>query len=279
VSPPGSPPDPAIDHDSLIHKIGRPVTRLLLSPRLRRLRLARSLYAWMYLLGKTLAERRERRFLGEQVKPGMVVFDIGANIGFYTTLLARRVGPTGRIHAFEPDPVSFEILAGRVARHPNVTVTQAAAADRPGRVTLFCNRLNRADNRVYAHGGDIPLEAMAVSALTLDDYCEAHGIDRIDALKMDVQGAEVAALAGFRRTLARNPPRWMLIEFAPELLTRAGSSPEAFWRILDELGLEPWGFDQDGKAFRIADRAAFTREYEDGYTDVWAKSRGIEAQG
>ena len=54
----------------------------------------------------------------------------------------------------------------------------------------------------------------------------------------------------------------MLIEFSPEHLRAAGSGPEAFWTILDELGFEPWGFDEDGKAFRIEDRAAFSRAYE-----------------
>jgi FkbM family methyltransferase len=266
-------PGGAIDHDRLIHKLGRPVTRILLSPRLRRVRLARSAYAWMYLLGKTLAESRERRFLRERVAPGMVVFDVGANIGFYTTFLSRLVGPAGRVHAFEPDPVSFEILRERTARRPNVEVTQAAAGERPGRMTLFCNRLNRADNRVYAHGGNIPLERIEVPTLTLDDYCEARGIDRIDALKMDVQGAEVAALAGFRRTLARTPPRWMLIEFAPELLTGAGSSPEAFWALLAEYGFTPHRVEPDGRTLPIADTAAVTRELAQGYTDVWAERR------
>jgi hypothetical protein len=140
-------------------------------------------------------------------------------------------------------------------------------------MTLFCNRFNRADNRVFAHGGDIPHEPVEVPVLTLDDYCEAHGIDRIDALKMDVQGAETAVLEGFRRTLARTPPRWMLIEFTPELLTGAGSSPEAFWKLLDELGFEPHRIEPGGTKVPIRDPAAFTREFARSYTDVWAKRR------
>lgn len=264
----------AIDHDRLVHKLGRPVTRLLLSPRLREVPLAKSLYTWMYLLGKTLAEPRERRFLRQVVEPGMVVFDVGANIGFYTTFLAGLVGPAGRVHAFEPDPVSFDILRRRTSPQSNVEVTQAAAGEHPGRTTLFCNRLNRADNRVYTHPGDLPLEPMDVPVLTLDDYCTARRIDRIDAVKMDVQGAEVAVLAGFRQTLLRLRPGWMLVEFAPELLTGAGSSPEAFWEILAGLGYEPWAFDDAGRPFRVEDTAAFTRRYEQGYTDVWARRSG-----
>ena len=257
--------------DPIVHRIGRLLTRVLLAPGLRDLPLARAAYTRFYVLGKTLAEPRERRFFREHVEPGMVIFDVGANVGFYTLLFASRVGPTGRVHAFEPDPLSCEILSRRAARRANVEINQTAVGDHTGTITLFTNRSNRADNRVHPSLGSETAEALEVPLTTLDGYCAARGIDRLDAVKMDVQGAEVAALAGFRQTLARLKPRWMLIEFSPEHLRGAGSTPEAFWKILDDLGFEPWGFDDSGKTFRIEDTAAFTREYENGYTDVWAK--------
>lgn len=258
--------------DPLVRRLGRLATRVLLAPGVRDLPGARALYARLYVLGKTLAELRERRFLRDQTGPGMVIFDVGANIGFYTLLLAKRVGSTGRVHAFEPDPLSFAILSRRAAR-PNVELNPTAAGDRTGRITLFTHRSNRADNRVHGSLGSETAESVDVPLTTLDDYCAARGIDRIDAVKMDIQGAEVAALTGFRKTLGRLRPRWLLIEFSPEHLRAAGSSPETFWKILDEVGFEPWGFEEDGKAFRIEDTEAFSRAFQNGYTDVWAKSR------
>ncbi|MFY9824598.1 MAG: FkbM family methyltransferase [Thermoanaerobaculia bacterium] len=257
----------------VVHRLGRIVTRTLLSPALRDRPLARALYARLYLLGKRIAERGEQRFFREQVTPGMVVFDVGANLGFYTSLFADLVGPAGRVHAFEPDPLSFGILRRRTARRANVAANQAAAGDHSGTVTLYCNRSNRADNRVHASLGNETAETAEVLLTTLDDYCDAAGVDRIDAVKMDIQGAEIEALRGFRRTLARIQPRWLLIEFSPEHLRAAGSGPEDFWSILDELGFEPWAFGDDSKAFRIEDRAAFARRYERGYTDVWARRK------
>ncbi|MFY9824594.1 MAG: hypothetical protein WAM82_24670 [Thermoanaerobaculia bacterium] len=62
-----------------------------------------------------------------------------------------------------------------------------------------------------------------------------------------------------------------MIEFSPEHLRAAGSGPEDFWSILDELGFEPWAFGDGGKAFRIEDRTAFAQRYETGYTDIWAR--------
>jgi FkbM family methyltransferase len=266
---------------SLIHRLGRIVTRVLLSPALRKVRPALALYARLYLLGKRLAERREQRFFRQQVTPGMVIFDVGANIGFYTRLFADLVGPTGRVHSFEPDPLSFGILKHRTARRLNVTAIQAAVDDHTGNITLFCNRSNRADNRVHASLGEETAEAVEVPLTTLDAYCEAHCIDHIDAVKMDIQGAEVAALHGFRRTLERTKPRWLMIEFSPEHLRAAGSGTEEFWAVLDDLGFEPWAFDVGGRAFRIEDRAAFAQRYETGYTDVWARRRapGEESSG
>jgi FkbM family methyltransferase len=255
----------------LIHKIGAPVTRALLSPRLRGTALGRGLYTRLYLLGKSLAERREVRFLRDQVQPGMVVLDVGANLGFYTLLLADRVGPQGRVHAFEPDPLSFDLLKRRAAGHANIEIHQTAVGDHEGTITLYTNRSNRADNRVHPSLGSDTAEAVNVPLTTLDDYCIARNIERIDAVKMDIQGAEVSALSGFRRTLTNLKPRWMLIEFSPVHLRGAGSSPEAFWAILGELGYEPWGFGEGGEAFRIGDTEVFTRRWEGGYTDVWAR--------
>jgi FkbM family methyltransferase len=203
----------------------------------------------------------------------MVVFDVGANIGFYTSLFADLVGPTGRVHSFEPDPLSFGILKHRTARRGNVTANQAAVGDRSGSITLFCNRSNRADNRVHASLGEETAETVEVPLTTLDDYCDAAKIDRIDAVKMDIQGAEVAALRGFQRILVRTAPRWLLIEFSPEHLRAAGPGPEDFWAVLDELGYEPWAFGDDGMPFRIDDREAFAQRYKAGYTDIWARRR------
>ena len=259
--------------DPLTHRLGRIVTRVLLAPALRDRLLARSLYARLYLLGKRLAERRERRFFRRQVTSGMVVFDVGANAGFYTTLFSDLVGPAGRVHAFEPDPLSFEILRRRTTRRANVAVNEAAVGDRTGGITLYCNRSNRADNRVHPSLGAETADAVDVPLTTLDDYCEGAGIDHIDAVKMDIQGDEVAALRGFRRTLARMRPRWLSIEFSPAHLRAAGSGTEDFWAILDGLGFEPWGLDDRGQAFPIDDPAAFSRRYESGYTDVWARRR------
>ncbi len=254
--------------------IGRRLTRVLLSPRRRSRPLALALYGRAYLIGKWFAEPRERAFLRAQVHPGMVVFDIGANVGFYTLRLARQVGSGGRVHAFEPDPLSFDILRQRVsAKAPgNVELRAVAVGEREGTVALRCGALNRADNRIHgSHAEGEVAESVEVPLVTLDGYCAAHRVERLDAVKMDVQGAEVEALRGFQDALRRLRPSWLLVELSPQHLRGAGATAEQLWQLLAAARYRPWGFDRRGRAFPIADTAAFAAVCEGSYTDVWAR--------
>jgi FkbM family methyltransferase len=264
----------------LVHRIGRVVTRCILAPGVRDLGLARAVYERLYVMGKLLSETRERRFLGERIEAGMVVLDIGANLGYYSRYFADLVGPTGRVYAFEPDPLSFQMLERRAARarYRNLEVSPAALGDRQGRSVLRCSRVNRADNRLHASHGEVPHESVEVPVTTLDAFCAARGIRRVDAIKMDVQGWEVAALAGMRETLARARPRWIFLEFSPEHLLGAGSSPESFWQALETAGYEPHVLNGEGRPSPVEDRAAFSRAYATGYTDIWACDRGFESR-
>jgi predicted O-methyltransferase YrrM len=137
---------------TFLQRMGRRVTRLLLRPGLRESRLVSELYTFAYLSAKHVAERRQRAFLRSLVRPGMVVFDVGANAGFYAIALSRWVGPQGRVHAFEPDPVSFALLRRRAERSGsrNLELSPTAVGDHEGTVWLHCGAMNRADNRVHA---------------------------------------------------------------------------------------------------------------------------------
>lgn len=259
----------------LLHGIGRAVTRLLLSPRVRATRAGLWAYTRLYLAGKGLADRGARRFLAGRVEPGMVVLDIGANVGFYSLFFARLVGPAGRVYAFEPDPLSRRILERRrrAAGLANLEIAPVALGDREGRVTLYCNPANRADNRLHDSLQAPGVEAVDVPLTTLDAFCAERGIARIDAVKMDVQGAEVAALRGMSETLRKAPPRWLFLEFEPELLRGAGASPEELWALLDEYGYEAFAVGEDGEAAPVTDREGLARRHATGYVDLWLVRR------
>src|SRR5262245_33403425 len=95
---------------------GRLVTRALLRPQWRNHALVKTTYLRLYLLGKRLTGRHGLGAIRSLLSPGMVVADIGANVGFYTFEMAAAVGPAGRVIAFEPDPFSADLLEARKAR-------------------------------------------------------------------------------------------------------------------------------------------------------------------
>lgn len=168
------------------------------------------------------------RFL---VKPGDVVVDGGANIGYFTLLLARLVGPSGQVFAFEPDPRSFELLRRNVEAngYDNVVLSDKALGRVAGRAKIYLNAKNRGDNRLMAVAG---WESVAVEVTTLD----AAVSSAVSFIKLDLQGSEVEALEGAKRLLA-NPSISVACELCPEGLVGAGTSPEALFAVLASFPL------------------------------------------
>lgn len=115
-------------------------------------------------------EPLETQWMFDHVGPNDVVVDVGANIGYYTLLLAKQVGHAGRVFAFEPDPVNFDLLQRNVERngYRNIVLERLAVSDVTGSVTLFTNEENRGDHRIHPTTSDLP--AVEVPSVRLDDY-------------------------------------------------------------------------------------------------------------
>ena len=133
-----------------IHAAGRMLTHRLPHPRWRDRGSVSWTYVQLYRLGKRLTDQAKLTALQALIKPGMVIADIGANLGFYAIRSAPNVGPSGRILAFEPDAFSFGLLQSRIKRTGvnNVEPFQLALGDKTGRAVLYCITYNRADNRL-----------------------------------------------------------------------------------------------------------------------------------
>jgi FkbM family methyltransferase len=177
--------------------------------------------------------REETGILRRLVSNGMTVVDIGANQGLYTLFLADLARP-GKIFAFEPHPMLYQQLVANVRenRIENVECYQTALSNSSGALTLQVGRLNFGDN--YIVSGDVQTPAMVqVKAATLDELFEGR---RIDFLKIDVQGWEVAVLAGGRSVLEKNQGIVLLFEFWPFGLRRAGADSKELFSYLSELG-------------------------------------------
>ena len=179
----------------------------------------------------------------KEVRPGDVVLDIGAHIGYYTLIFAGRVGPDGRVFAFEPEPGNCALLEKNVHAngYHNVAILRKAVAEKAGTVRLYPAEDNSGDNRIYdSHDGRRFLE---VETMRLDDYFPGDRW-KVDFIKMDIQGAEYAALCGMGALLNRNTGVKLVTEFWPFGLAMFGIDPKAYLQSLAGHGFRFSNIDE-----------------------------------
>jgi FkbM family methyltransferase len=186
------------------------------------------IYRPLYAAYKTYADRAERQLLRKTAFQGAVVADVGANIGIYSEFLSRCVGPTGLVHSFEPSPDNFRRLSAATHDLSNVRLTQAVVGERSGECKLYVSDKLNVDHRAYKADGD-SRRAVPTDMVALDDYFKTG--QRVDLIKMDIQGYELHALRGAQRVLQENRDINLLLEFWPAGLEQAGVG----WRELVEL--------------------------------------------
>lgn len=134
------------------------------------------------------------------IEPGATVFDVGAHVGYYTMLSSQLAGERGHVIAFEPNPRNFAFLQRHVAmnRLANVRVEELAVSDTNG-TAHFEFGTGSGTGHLAGDG------ALTVRTVRLDDYCGANDL-RPDAIKIDVEGGELAVLRGAESTLASARP-------------------------------------------------------------------------
>jgi FkbM family methyltransferase len=141
------------------------------------------------------------------VEPGDVVLDVGGCWGDTALYFASLVGPKGRVYTFEFDPESLDVLRANLELNPElasrIEVVERALWDRSGDTLGFAQAGRM--TALLADGGQ-PSERL-VSTITLDDFVEQAGIERLGFVKMDVEGAELNVLQGAQRSLQRFAPR------------------------------------------------------------------------
>ena len=171
----------------------------------------------------------ERAYFETCVNRGATAFDVGANYGMMAMTMARLCGPSGRVFAFEPIPDTFASLTSNLRRNGFewVRCAEYAVGAQPGTVG-FTNSSDPATNRISAD------HDLIVDLDTLDGICDREGIDRIEFLKIDVEGAELDVLTGARSLLERHAIRAGMIEICPGTLSRFGTTPEHIYDTFSE---------------------------------------------
>jgi FkbM family methyltransferase len=201
-------------------------------------------------------------------REGATVVDGGAYLGFYTLLAARRVGMEGTVFAFEPNPDTFELLRQNVRENDlvdRVVALPVGICAAPTRRPFYIGRGDGAKSSLF-----VPerwREATETECTSLDD---ALGARPVDLVKLDIEGGEVEALRGMRRTLASSPDPCVIVECNPAALGRAGTSARTLLRELDAAGLEATVIDDEDWELRAIDEAPLPRA---GHVNLYCRRR------
>jgi FkbM family methyltransferase len=177
------------------------------------------------------------------LQPGMIVIDAGANVGLYTMIAAVEVGRHGEVHAFEPVPKNFHRLVDHVMENGLATTVRTNMVALWHRAEMV--KLNLGSDEIGNDGGymiGIPSEAadtVTSRSVRLDDYVVDNKLDRVDFIKMDIEGAEWYALQGATTTLTRWRPT-MLMEINRLKCGALGYNPERIAEFLRQYGYLIW---------------------------------------
>jgi len=195
--------------------------------------------------------------LDAYLRPGMTYFDIGAHFGQYVLVAAKRVGPAGSVHAFEPTSKTYAQLETnlRLNNFPWVVANHNAVYDQVSEMELkLCvegkgefNSLGkpmRPDEEVVG--------TERVSAITLDSYCLDKNIQKIDLMKIDVEGAELNVLRGARGLLGNGEITVIVCEFNESTTTNMGYSTRELRAEVEALGFRLFTFNANSRRLEPA---------------------------
>jgi FkbM family methyltransferase len=185
-------------------------------------------------------EKETISFLKRIVLPGDIIYDIGANIGYYTLIFSKLAGPTGWIHSFEPSKREFFLLAENIKLNflNNVYINQFAVSDFPGIIemsvfddpaygaynTIGLPTHQRVENQIF--------RKEAVRSITLDEYYAAYSVQKPSILKIDVEGAEMNVLKGGKKLLSCDDSPILVIEICEDTLKGMEIIPDQVLELL-----------------------------------------------
>jgi len=221
-----------------------------------------------------VAEINEQQLVKNLVKPGMKVFDVGANLGDYSLLFSELVGKSGEVYTFEPTSAIFKKLQERIKERnlKNVNLFQKAvfSKNQPIEFNEFSeeysvwnsigipqmqNPLNPQEN--------IPIvKTEIVEAVAIDSFCKEHGIESIDYLKIDVEGAESDVLLGTMQLLQEKAIKFIQFEISQKMLEGLNRKAEDTFKILTQNGYECHRIKSNGQVGeKVLDSHSFYENY------------------
>lgn len=170
-------------------------------------------------------EMPHTEIMANLVKPGMTALDIGANHGYFTLIMADRVGPEGKVHAFEPNPHIAALLRNTVEINgfaSRTSVHEIALSDEEGEISFYIDPTRPMNATLIERENH---EIVKVTSRRFDDMPE---LAQADIIKIDVEGAEQALWAGMQERLKDTRPLTIILEFTSDRYQDAGAFVDAF---------------------------------------------------
>jgi len=219
-------------------------------------------------------EKLQTKLIRRALKPSMTVLDIGANVGYYSLMIARDLKGSGRIYAFEPEPFNFRLLKANINinGYANITPIRQAVSDVDETVTLFKDFGNCGAHSLWSDNVGQISGVEHIPATTLDSFVRTIGT--VDLIKMDIQGAEARAIRGGEHLLSEQHPI-LFFEIAPRLLQHAGDDTQAITELLQSWDYELRVIDEDEQKLESVDVAKLESRCKDLHysVNVMAKCR------
>ena len=188
------------------------------------------------------------------LSPGDTAVDVGANVGTHSIMMGRRVGAGGRVIAFEPVPATAWAMRENLAlnRIENVQLVEAAVSDSCGSIemNLFDPRYSAWNSRgAPVIDGIAPVEKVSVRAETLDEMLRTLDVERVNFLKIDVEGYEIDVLRGASGLLGSGAVDHLCFEISQLPLQASGHTAREVFDQLGSFGYLSYSFDEDTGGF------------------------------
>ena len=210
------------------------------------------------LVTKGTYKPQETRIIQDMIQPGMVCLDVGANIGYFATLMAR-LGAL--VRAYEPEPDNFHILLKNI----ELNEVQGNVIPYFGAVSNHSGEGNLSINKDYFGTHHLSNSGLKVLVTTLDNSLV---MKKADFVKVDVQGAEVQVLEGMEEIIEKNKDIQMIWAFVPKCLKAFNVEPLDFLLKLEEHGFKLWDIDEKRKETTPVYAAQIARKYTKGGTNI-----------
>lgn len=200
------------------------------------------------LLLEGIWEPKTTRYLCTSLRSGHVFIDIGANAGYFSLLASRCVGESGRVLAVEPNPAMAKQLQQNIERSglANVAIVEAACSDCAGICELFVGNSYNTGNSSLSPNNLAWTKSVRVRCIRADLLSEMYHLQRVDLVKIDVEGAELQVLRGMATVLKHLRPK-IIIELSPSLLKGFSVTVDAVQRYFSDLAYSVAPLDEDCK--------------------------------